>query len=629
MHPSDQLEVLSTTPVHRAGPAGPAGPSSMQERSGVMAGAENATGPAPVQFPPVEGYRIGPDGVYEVPAAPDKPEIRVTLAPCGVQAHCRDGRRENWGAYLSWVDRDGIAHSAAFPVGRFHEVGGSLPVDLANLGLPIVPGMEKRLLRYLASCDPRARYRAAIQTGWQESSAVFVLPAETIGITISGERVVHQPERYAPTSQSVRSAGTLSDWQSHIAGRVAGNPILVFWSSAAFAAPLLKPLGLEGGGFHLYGLTSRGKTTAEQVAASVWGDGADPAEGRPTAFVRKWNLTKNATEGLAEAHCDLPLCLDEVGEADASEFGRTIYQLAGGQGKGRMRADATLKPAKAWRTMILSTGEVPAADVVESEGRRIKGGQAVRLLDIPATDPVTGEGIIVVTHGAASPSAFADELKRACAQYYGTAGPAFLKALIEEGLESITNDLRAALEETTKALTPKGASPEVARAVKRWAVIAVAGEKAAALGIVPWEQGEAVRSERAILARYMAARGGIGSDTERAVEAVRAFILAHGASRFRPLTDETARVMNLVGYRDPLNEILYLTKEGFREACAGYDVKGVGRLLKEQGLLRTPDAEHLTERVTVPGVGRTRLYAISTEILDGEVEDVGYGPVDR
>jgi uncharacterized protein (DUF927 family) len=564
-----------------------------------------------------------------VPADLTKPEIRLTLAPCGVQAHCRDGRRENWGAYLGWLDRDGLAHYAAFPVGRFHEVRGNLPADLANLGLPIVPGMEKKLLRYFANCDPKVRYRSAIQTGWQDDASAFVLPTETIGRTINEERVVFQPERNTPTSQSVRAAGTLSDWKSSVAARVSGNPVLVFWCSAAFAAPLLKLLGMEGGGFHQHGLTSLGKTTAEQGAASVWGDGADPAEGRLTAFVRKWNLTKNATEGLAEAHNDLVLCLDEVGEADAREFGRTIYQLAGGQGKGRMRADATLKPAKAWRTLILSTGEVPAADVIESEGRRIKGGQAVRLLDIPATDPVTGEGIIVDTHGAASPPAFADELKRACATFYGTAGPAFVKALIEEGLETITKELRAAVEETTKALTPKGSSPEVARAVKRFAVVAVAGEKATALGILPWEQGEALRAARVLLARYRTARGGTGSDTERAVEAVRAFILAHGTSRFRDLTDETARIMNLVGYRDPQNQILYLTKEGFREACAGYDVKDVGRLLRERGLMRTPDAEHLTERVTVPGVGRTRLYAILTKILDWEVDPVGCGPVVR
>lgn len=36
----------------------------------------------------------------------------------------------------------------------------------------------------------------------------------------------------------------------------------------------------------------------------------------------------------------------------------------------------------------------------------------------------------------------------------------------------------------------------------------------------------------------------------------------------------------------------------------------------------TPDRDRFTQRVGVPGGGRTRLYAISAEILDGAALDV-------
>lgn len=490
-----------------------------------------------------------------------------------------------------------------------------------------MPGMEKKLLRYLANGNPSTRYQAAVQTGWQEGTNVFVLPSETFGATKDHERVVYQPERYSPTSQSVRAQGTFDDWRNHVASLCADNPVLCFWLSASLAAPLLRLLGLEGGGFHLYGRTSQGKTTAEQVAASVWGDGADPAEGRRTTFVKKWNLTKNATEGLAEAHNDLPLCLDEIGEADARELGRTIYQLAGGQGKGRMRADATLKPSKAWRTLVLSTGEIPSAEVIESEGKPLKGGQAVRLVDIPATDSVTGQGIIVHTHGRLSSATLADGLKHACGTHYGWAGPAFVTGLIHENLEAVGRDLKTAWCETVLTLTPSGASPEVVRVIKRLALVAIAGEKAAAMGILPWIKGEAFRSVKTVLTRHLNARGGSGSDTERALESIKDFLLRHGASRFRDLGSETDRINNLVGYRDSHNNAFLFTSKGLREACGGHDVKDVARLLADRGLLRTPDEGHLTERVTVPGVGRTRLYSISTKILDMEI--LVLGPHDR
>jgi uncharacterized protein (DUF927 family) len=610
----NQIQSLNPT-----GPSGPGGPLPVPGRSDVLAGGKTVCGPehaGPVHLPAVPGYRIADDGVFELPRDEEKPEVRLTHAKCGVVALCRDGRRENWGAYVRWMDRDGVSHEAAFPVGRFHESGGILPAELANLGLPIVPGMEKRLLRYLANCNPKTRFRAAIQTGWQDGTAVFVLPAGSIGHDTGGERIVYQPERFAPTGHSVRTKGTLLGWQMEVAAQCEKNPVLAFFVAASLAAPLLHLLEQEGGGFHLYGQTSKGKTTAEQVAASVWGDGSDPATGRNTAFVKKWNQTKNATEGLAQAHTDLPLCLDEVGEADAREFGRIIYQLAGGQGKGRMRADATLAQPKVWRIILLSTGELPASDVIEAEGKTIKSGQAVRLIDIPAIDPMTGDGIIAETHGESDPALFVDRLKRSCGSHYGWAGPAFVQGLLDEGLTAVQAELQAVLRETVQAMMPSGASAEVQRAVKRFALVCVAGEKAVNLRILPWTPGEVVRAARVLLARYLSVRGGAGCDTERAIDRIKGFLLAHGSSRFRELDKGTDRIINLAGYRDIGNGVYYFTSDGFKEACRGYDVRDVARLLITRGFLRTPDAGHLTERVTVPEVGRTRLYTVLDAILD-------------
>ncbi len=604
-------------------PSGPGGPSGrvQPQAAELSVGAALSFDLGPATFPPVDGYRIESRGVFERAKAEDKPDIQLTLTACGVLAHCRDGRRENWGAFVRWIDRDGMTHEAAYPIGRFHEPAGTLAAELANLGLPIVPGMERRLLRYFAQCTPKTRFRAAIQTGWQDDSTVFVLPGESIGEIPAGERVVYQPERNSPTRQSVRPEGSFLTWQREVAACCEGHPVLAFLMAAAFAAPLLSLLKQEGGGFHLYGLTSKGKTTALQVAASVWGDGSDPAAGRSTTFVRKWNLTKNATEGLAEAHTDLPLCLDEVGEADAREFGRMIYQLAGGQGKARMSADAWLLKPKAWKVLLLSTGELPASEVIESQGKTMKGGQAVRLIDLPATDPVTGEGIVTDTHCAAESGDFVDRLKDSCTTHYGWAGPAFIRGLVTEGLAAVTSELQAAWKDITEALTPQNSSPEVQRAVKRFALVAVAGEKALSLGILPWQPGEAVRRARDLFTRYLAARGGAGSELEQGIERVKAFLLTHGSSRFRELSREEDRIFNLAGYRDERNEFFYLTPDGFKEACGGHDRKEVARLLHARGLLDAPDTEAFTRRVTVRGVGRIRLYAISTEIFES-VPDV-------
>lgn len=605
------------------GPSGPAASLEQEHNDDYTKNGSGPGGPKVVEYPPVGGYRIEKDGVFELANGNTKSDIRLTLKPCGVLAHCRDGAAQNWGAFVGWQDRDGRYHEAAFPMGRFHEVGNGIAVDLASLGLPIIPGMERHLLRYLASGGPTTRYRVAIQTGWTDGAGVFVLPHRTLGGSPGEEQVVYQPERYSPSSSSVGARGTMEGWRAEVAARCAGNPILMFWLSASFAAPLLYLLQLEGGGFHLFAPTSRGKTTAEQAAASVWGDGIDPAEGRSSAYVKKWNLTKNATEGLAEAFSDLPLCLDEVGEADAREFGRTVYQLAGGQGKRRMRADMTLKPAKVWRTLLLSTGEVPAADVIRSAGC-LKGGQVVRLVDVPATDPMSGNGIIEDLHGISSPADFADVIKRACAEHYGHAGPAFIEALIKEGLPAVRAELGAALVELVSAFTPKGASSELQRIIKRVALVGLAGAKAADLSILPWSKNEAVHAAKVICARICAMREGVDGDTDRAVERVKEFLLTHGGSRFRDLGSSAEKVYDLAGYRDVFSEIFYFTPVGFKEACGGHDVREVARQLKSRGHLRAPDGKHLTERVTVEGLGRTRLYAVSATVLDDEPAPVAH-----
>lgn len=578
-------------------------------------GASDATGTPPTELPEVEGYRIDENGVFEN----GEEKTRLTLRPCAVLAYCRDASGQNWGAFLRWQDRDQHYHEGAFPIGRFHEPGGGLVIDLAGLGLPIVPGMERRLLRYFASGNPVARYQVASQTGWTENGN-FVLPTRTVGPS-GNERIVFQPERHSPTRNAVRMAGDLDGWKSEVAARCVGNPVLMFWLSASFAAPLLNLLELEGGGFHLFGLTSKGKTTAEQVAASVWGDASDPAEGRPSAYVKKWNLTKNATEGLAEMFNDLTLCLDEVGEVDTREFGRMIYQLAGGQGKSRMRADATLKDPKVWRTLLLSTGELPASDVIEDAGRRVKGGQIVRLIDIPATHPATGLGIIEHLHGSESPAHFVDALKRSCADHYGHAGPAFIEELIKKGLPTVRAELKAAFQDAVSLLTPKDASPELQRIVKRIALVAVAGATATSLAILPWSASEAIEAAKGICSRVGASRDGSDGDLDRAIGSLREFLLKHGGTRFRELSSSTEKVFDLAGYRDELKAVFYFTPQGFKEACGGVDPRTVARELKAKGHLRTSENGRLTEKIVVPGMGRPRLYSISAKILDDEAEE--------
>ena len=199
--------------------------------------------------------------------------------PIWVDGHTRGRLGNGWGHSLKLIDRDGHQHAYAVPESRFHEQSQTLAAELAGEGLMIAPGRERNLLAYLGAFNSKKRIQSVSRLGWLEDAddlLAYVLPNEVISRG-NKEDIEFQPERYSPTSSSLRSAGTLEEWQEKIASKCQGNPLLTFALCAGFAGVLLKFLGLDSGGFHLFGTTSRGKTTALQVAASVFGNGADPA----------------------------------------------------------------------------------------------------------------------------------------------------------------------------------------------------------------------------------------------------------------------------------------------------------------------------------------------------------------
>ena len=72
-----------------------------------------------------------------------------------------------------------------------------------------------------------------------------------------------------------------------------------------------------------------------------------------------------------------------------------------------------------------------ASKVEEDRNRRARAGQEVRILDIPA-DAGRGYGAFDAPRdGEDSAAGLADEIVRSAEEFYGTAGPAFLQAIID------------------------------------------------------------------------------------------------------------------------------------------------------------------------------------------------------
>jgi putative DNA primase/helicase len=278
---------------------------------------------------------------------------------------------------------------------------------------------------------------------------------------------------------------------------------------------------------------------------------------------------------------------------------------------------------RTWRLLTLSTGETPVRSVIESEGQRVRGGQLVRMVDIPAIDP-DGRGVIEEPRGQEEAAAFVAALKRACADHYGSAGPAFVRALIDEGAGG---DLRARLREqldrTAQDLLrphqgrfPRGGVPEeIGRVARRFALADVAGRLACEARILPFTAEEVRGAVAAVFARWLVAYGH-GGDMGRALAQLRDFILRNGA-RFRDRDNSEQVVHDLAGYRGDEGDLYLFTPEGMREALDGYAAQDVVRHLFNNGWLDRPErGNRFLCNFRVAGFDRPlRLYGVRAAFL--------------
>ncbi|MGL5844353.1 MAG: DUF927 domain-containing protein [Aeromonas hydrophila] len=537
-----------------------------------------------------------------------KQEWLPISSPIRVLAETADEYGRGYGRLLEWQDSAGRIRQWAMPVRSLVPRNGEeVFAALLDAGLPFIElGYKRKLAAYLMSSQPARRITCVERTGWH--SQAYVLPGGAIGP--DAENVILQTAGY--TTSDFTERGTLAGWQQEVAAFAVGNSRLCFALSMAFAAPLLSLVGMEGGGFHLKGESTDGKTTVMKAAASVYG--------HPDRYAQTWRATGNAIEGIASRRNDALLCLDELGELDGREAGQTAYMLANGQGKGRSKQDGELRERKAWRLLFLSTGELSLEDHAASVGQRTQAGIEVRTIQIPSD---TGHhGAFEWLHGMDGGRSFADALKANTEHQHGTAFRVYTKALAS-AMDEHSERLKAEIKRLAAELTPKGAGNQVGRAINRFALVAAAGELASRLGVTGWPEGEAIRAVRVCLKAWLAERGHLGNREDAAtLEQVRGFVTAHQFTRFADWFDSNHRPANMVGFRkvgsDGVN--FYVLPPGWVEITKGRDPKRAARLCLKAGYLLTgKDKNRLQHLYRLPGMGKaSRVYVLTERVLTDE-----------
>lgn len=544
-------------------------------------------------------YRVEPDGLYYLSNPEGTPWVKEKIcSPIEVIAKSRTPEGTGWGRLCCLTSPDGWEQEVSFLMSEL-STADCLRAQLMDRGLELVPGNvnKARLIEYLQTAEPNRLLCQVSKLGWHGN--VFVLPDQVFG-TVTEEEFRYQDKKHPVL---FNSKGTCEEWREAIGKYCAGNPLLILACSYAFVGPLLKHTGNEGGGLHIHGASSTGKTTLMNVAGSICGGG--PEHG----FKRQWRTTSNGLEAIAVQHNDNLMCLDEIGQAGQNVVSDVAYMLTNGQGKARADRHGNARSSSTWSLVFLSTGEITLNDKIRQDTKTsAMAGQLVRVLDIPA-DAKHGLGIFANLHDFASGAELSRHLNQASKRYYGAPLRFFLERLTENLGHNI-DEVRTTANEFQQKNLPEGCSPQVERVCARFGLLAAAGELAISFGILPLTAGSAIQAAKDYFAIWTDERGSIGDmEVESAFVRLKEFIELHAENRFISLDDSSSPYPphNLAGYRwtqEGKRYYLILSPVCKNEILNNCPSSQLRRLLLARGAQAVNAAGNPMETKAIPSAGK-------------------------
>ena len=561
-------------------------------------------------------FELYHDGLYFVKYNLDDP-ANITFkfkafvcSPIEVIAKTRDTSSGTWGRLLQWRDDDNVLHQWSMPLSLLQGDAREYRRELASQGLSITTNTKQRsyLDTYIQDYPIHKRALCVDKLGWHGKQ--YILANGSIG---GDDKQITVYQSANAINSTLSQQGTLAQWRNELCKPLAEQSRFVFSIACAFAGQLLELLEYDGGGFHLLGSSSMGKSLSLKLAASVWG--------KPDSYTKTWRSTDNALEGTASEYNDSFLPLDEISECDPKIVGKTVYMLANGQGKGRSTTTGHNRTAKTWRIIFLSNGEESLQNFMAQAGQKTNAGIEVRVAHIDADAGQglkTFDSLVLAATGAAQ----ADKIKELSHAYYGVAGIVWL--------EHITND-KAATTATAKQFVSDFMSkysdlaPQAHRVAKRFAIVAAAGEMATQADITGWQAGQATTAVMTCLDNWLDNYGRDGEHEQRQIiKHIQSFIEQHGSSRFQPChihmhQDFETKITNRAGYHNYDTGEYYFSTSTFDEVCSPFNKSKVLQVLDEAELLNVTENDRKTCKVPLPfKKNRQRVYAVKSEILSCE-----------
>jgi len=288
---------------------------------------------------------------------------------------------------------------------------------LYDAGMPYVLGNQDMIPRWLMLEASFASGQVPIvllasSLGWlKQSRDIFLTPGETITwLDLPEDRVQIQRQRQAASYEQVNQpVGGLSH-SIDILKDIAGHPGAMFLVLASLASPLIAYLDQPGFTVNCSHSTSTGKSSALQIAASMWGN-PDPAQ--PWSMLQNFDGKMLSVETVLAGLNHLPYIVDDTKRAREAELKDILYMLPNGEGKMRHGSID-----HHWRNISVMAGERSLSHYVRGHEGAIARAIDFDLAPFGEKSPEMGQRV--------------SQWVEACRANYGWVGPLLIEDLMDQ-----------------------------------------------------------------------------------------------------------------------------------------------------------------------------------------------------
>ena len=483
--------------------------------------------------------------------------------------------------------------------------------------------ISNEIVKQLAATVPKRRFILVSAPGWYELE--FVLPDRVFSPVGRGTDYRIDPDSGSHLGAFQCGSGSLKGWQETVARPARKSSCLRVAIAAAFAAPLVRPMGMDSFAINWFSDTSDGKTSMLFIAASVAGlIGPDGLPG--------WADFEAGLEDQACGHRDCLLPLDESGDGNGRvppEQKAKLYAFMIARNRPRKLSNQYERAhglqGREYRIIAQSSSEVALAKIAIDAGNRRLGGEEVRFIDVCASEP----GSLGIFDGRVTPhagktdretaKALIDQMKADAQTNQGYAFREFLDRYCRDP-ESLSK-VRAHKDWFEKNVSVASSNAAL-RIRSNFALIWAAAALAIEYGVLPWKKPPTLSAVKKCLGKALAEIGAdktpsLAVDPAASVlmalnENLRKADLPEVVLRKQITPKQRRRRVEADGFR--IGGEIYLKPNSLRKWLPSLRDR---KVLKTAGVFRTSREDAATIEQVIAGIsGKPRYYVINVFKLE-------------